>query len=277
MQSSRRARPIVALGLCALIASLLVIRPADAQQAPPGLVAAGKLTYGTAATFAPFEYQEHGKLVGFDMEFGAAIAKAMGLEPNVVNMDFNGLIPALQGKRIDIINSAMYINPKRETQVDFIPYMRIGEELVVRKGNPKNIHSRADLCGKTASVTLGAIEDVYAREDAKKCEEEGKPTVTVLTLPTAQDAALAVRSGRADVYYDSTPGATKAVTALPDVYQIAGPQFAEKTEIGIGVRKGDTAMKQAIERAVQAVVNDGTYAALLQKYHLPASGSLFNK
>ena len=248
-----------------------------AQQAaaPKDLISPGQLTYGTAATFAPFEYQQNGNLVGFDIEFGAALAKAMGLTANPLNMDFAGLIPALQGKRIDIINSAMYINPKRAEQVDFVPYMRIGNELVVRKGNPKNIQSRADLCGMTAAVTLGGIEQTYATEDSQKCSSSGKQALTVLTFPTAQDAALAVSSGRADVYYDSTPGATKAVTERPDVFQIAGGQFETKTQIGIAVRKGDTEMKEAIERAIGVVVKNGTYYQLLQKYNLPASGSIF--
>lgn len=275
MNLVRVFRSVGAVAISALTFSLWLSSPAWAQQSPKNLIVPGKLTYGTAATFAPFEYQENGSLVGFDIEFGAAIAKVLGLQTNIVNMDFNGLIPALQGKRIDIINSAMYINPKRATQVDFIPYMRIGNELIVRKGNPKGIHSRADLCGKTAAVTLGAIEEVYARADSKKCQDAGKPAVNILTLPTAQDSALAVRSGRADVYYDSTPGATKAVDALPDVFEIAGPQFETKTRIGIAVRKGDTQMKQAIERALQSVVKDGTYDQLLKKYHLPQSGSLF--
>lgn len=265
------------VSIFALLLTLVLGSVSAAQQAmaPKDLVSAGQLTYGTAATFAPFEYQDNGTLVGFDIEFGAALAKAMGLAVAPTNMDFNGLIPALQGKRIDIINSAMYINPKRAEQVDFVPYMRIGNELVVRKGNPKNIQGRGDICGKSASVTLGGIEQTYANEDSAKCTQEGKPQVTILTFPTAQDAALAVRSGRADVFYDSTPGATKAVNELPDVFQIAGPQFETKTQIGVAVRKGDTEMKSAIERAIAVVVKDGTYDALLKKYNLPASGNIF--
>ena len=271
-------RSLVVSAFGALLVALSVGLPSLAQQAsaPKSLVAPGKLTYGTAATFAPFEFQENGQLTGFDIEFGAAVAKAMGLAPSPLNMDFNGLIPALQGKRIDVINSAMYINAKRAEQVDFVPYMRIGNELVVRKGNPKNITGRGmDLCGKTAAVTLGGIEQTYATEDAQKCTAAGKTAINIMTLPTAQDSALAVSSGRADVYYDSTPGATKAVNERPDAFQIAGPQFETKTQIGMAVRKGDADTKQAIERAIQVVVKDGTYDQLLKKYNLPLSGNIF--
>ncbi len=250
---------------------------AFAQQipAPADLVAKGKLTYGTAATFAPFEYTKDGTPTGFDIDFGNAIAAKMGLQPSIMNMEFKGLIPALQGKRIDIINSAMYINPQRAEQVDFIPYMRIGNEILVQKGNPHKINGREDLCGLRVSVTLGAIEETYAREVAKNCAAAHKPEPQILTLPTAQDAALALRQGRADAMFDSTPGAVKFVSELPDVYQITGKTFEANTQIGIAVRKGDSEMKQAVEKAVAAVVKDGTYASLLKKYNLPMSGSIF--
>ncbi len=272
----KRFKAIAVLGAALLAFSVGLPSLAQQVAAPKNLVSPGKLTYGVAATFAPFEFQENGQLTGFDIDFGAAVAKAMGLTPSPLNMDFSGLIPALQGKRIDIINSAMYINPARAKQVDFVPYMRIGNELVVRKGNPKDISGRGlDLCGKTAAVTLGGIEQTYATEDSQKCTAAGKPAINIMTLPTAQDSALAVSSGRADVYYDSTPGATKAVNARPDSFQIAGPQFETKTQIGMAVRKGDAAMKQALEQAIQVVVKDGTYDRLLKKYNLPASGNIF--
>ncbi len=239
------------------------------------LIEPGKLTYGTAATFAPFEYTEDGELKGFDIEFGAHMAELMGLEVNPLNMEFKGLIPALQGGRLDIINSAMYIKPERAEQVDFIPYMRVGNEIVVRKGNPGNIGSRDDLCGKAVAVTLGGIQESYAREDSAKCEAAGKAAINVMTLPTAQDSALTVRQGRADAFFNSTPGATVQITALPDVFEIVGETFAADTQIGFAVRKGDSAMKAAVTDALNKAVADGTYKALIAKYNLPSSVSLF--
>ena len=260
-----------------LIVLTIVLLPgfAVAQAATPHLVSPGKLTYGTAATFAPFEYLKNGADTGFDIEFGAAVAKKMGLVPAPMNMDFNGLIPALQGHRIDAINSAMYINPARAKQVDFVPYMRIGEEIVVKKGNPLHIQARKDLCGHRVAVTLGAIEETYARQDDAACKGAGKPAITILTLPTAQDSVLSLRQGRADAFYDSSPGAAEIIANVPGAFQVAGQPFNAKTLIGIAVRKGDASMKAAVEAAVHAVVADGTYAALLKKYNLPASGSIF--
>lgn len=248
---------------------------AEDVPAPSKLASSGELTYGVAATFAPFEYSEEGELKGFDIEMGAALAEKMGLEVNARNMEFAGLIPALQSGRLDIINSAMYIKPEREEQVDFVRYMTIGNEIVVPAGNPKGISSRDDLCGLRVAVTLGGIQESYAREDDEKCKAAGKDGVEVLTFPTAQDSALAVARNRADAFFNSTPGATMQVTARPDTYEIVGETFAADTFIGIAVRKDDAEMKKAIEAALEAIVADGTYDALIEKYKLPPTVSLF--
>src|SRR4051812_27015186 len=94
-----------------------------AEVRPDALVEKGALTYGVAATFAPFEFQRNGQLTGFDVDMIEALAAKMKLKTNPMNMEFKGLIPALQGGRLDVINSAMYMNAQRAEQVDFIPYL----------------------------------------------------------------------------------------------------------------------------------------------------------
>jgi polar amino acid transport system substrate-binding protein len=242
--------------------------------APKEIVNAGKLTYGVAATFAPFEYMQDGKLVGFDIEMMEAMANKMGLGVEVMNMEFKGLIPALQSKRIDIINSAMYIRPEREEQVDFVPYLTVGNEMVVQAKNPKGIKSREDMCGVKIAVTLGGFQEKLAREDDDNCKKAGKPAVEVMTFPTAQDAALALKNGRADAIYNGTPGAYKQVQELPADFSIAGSTFGPFAKIGIAVRKGDAQMKQAMTAALAAVKTDGVIDQLLKKYGMPAAAKL---
>ena len=183
-------------------------------------------TYGVAATFAPFEFQKDGVLTGFDIDMIEAIAKKLGATPKPMNMEFQGLIPALLGGRLDLINSAMYMNEKRAEQVDFIPYMKIGELVIVKAGNPSGITGRDDsLCGKTISTTLGAIEETYAREDAERCKAAGKGEVTVQTLPTGPDTVTSVLQGRADAMYTSTPGAAVMLDELAGQIEVAGAEF----------------------------------------------------
>jgi polar amino acid transport system substrate-binding protein len=250
------------------------VQAAQGKMAPPDLVTPGTLTYGTAATFAPFEYRENDKYAGFDIEMGQALANYMGLQVKIVDLTFDGLIPALKGKRIDIINSAMYIKPERAKQVDFLPYMRIGNAILVPKGNPKHVKSLDDLSGLTVAVTRGAIEEIYAVGENKRLKGMGKPEIHILALPTAQDSVLATQQGRADAFFDSTPGAAFLMKKLPGTFTVAGI-FELKTEIGIAVRKGDTAMRSAVEAALRKFVADGSYKRLLAKYDLAPESSLF--
>jgi len=248
-----------------------------ASLAPEVLVEKGQLTFGVAATFAPFEFKDGTQLAGFDIDLIQALGKKLNLEPKAMNMEFKGLIPALQGSRVDLINSAMYINPQRSEQVDFVPYLKIGNQVVVAKGNPAKITGRDDsLCGKTIAVTLGGIQETQARQDNERCTKAGRAEVKVLTLPTAQDSALTLRQGRADAIFDSTPGAVKLMTELSGVFEAVGPEFESNTRIGLAVRKGDAAMKAALEAALKEVVADGTYARLIAKWKFPASVSLLN-
>ncbi|WCK05455.1 ABC transporter substrate-binding protein [Agrobacterium tumefaciens] len=241
-----------------------------------GLVEATAITYGVAATFAPFEFQKDAKLTGFDIDLIAALSAKLKAQAKPMNMEFKGLIPALIGGRIDLINSAMYINPARSEQVDFIPYLKIGNMVIVQAGNPKKITGRDDsLCGKTVAVTLGGIQESQARADDVRCKAKNLEGVKVLTFPTAQDSALTLRQGRADATFDSTPGAVVLQTEVPGVYETVGEEFESNTSIGMATRKGDTALQTSIKDALSEVVSDGTYKSLIEKWKLPASVAIF--
>jgi polar amino acid transport system substrate-binding protein len=241
------------------------------------LVEKGALTYGVAGTFAPFEFLKDGKLTGFDIDMIGMLSKKLGAGAKPMNMEFKGLIVALQGGRIDLINSAMYINEQRSGQVDFIPYLKIGSVVVVQAANPSKITGRDDsLCGKTVAVTLGGIQETYARQDDKRCRDHGLAGINVMTLPTAQDSALTLRQGRADALFNSTPGAVELIDRVPGAYAVAGPEFDSITQIGMAVRKGDAVMKAAIETALKDIVADGSYKKLIETWKFPMSVSLFD-
>lgn len=270
--------PRLSLRSIPLISALLAAQFVNAATdvAPP-VITAGQLTYGTAATFAPFEFQAGGKLTGFDIDLIEAIGKKLALKPIAMNMEFQGLIPALQGQRIDLINSAMYMNEARAAQVDFVPYLRIGNQVVVTLDNPEKVTGRDNsLCGKTVAVTLGGIEETYARQDDQRCRSAGLQPVKVQTLPTAQATALSLRQGRADAIFDSTPGVVQLLREVPDVYKTAGPEFESDTRIGIAVTKGNTAMSAALQGAVKEMVADGTYKQIIEKWKFPETVSLFD-
>ncbi|MFX3617383.1 MAG: ABC transporter substrate-binding protein [Sporolactobacillus sp.] len=243
-------------------------------KAPNSIVTKGTLTYGTAATFPPFEYSENNNYTGFDIDMGKAIAKKMGLKVKPVSMDFDGLIPALNGNRVDIINSAMYIKPERQKQVDFVPYMKLGNAIVTQKGKTRDIKKLSDLSMKTVAVTRGAVEAIYVQDENKALKKEGKQLIKLLTLPTANDTYLAVKNGRADAFLDSSPGVAYLMKKQSGTYEIAAT-FAQDTTIGMAVNKKNPQMKKAIQKALNEIVKDGTYSKLMKKYDLPKTLSYF--
>src|ERR1700722_4759708 len=140
-----------------MLAAALIVIPALAWAAPPSTVTADKLSWGTSPTFAPFEFQRDGQSVGFDVDMMAELARRLGLQSAMLGMDFAGIIPAVQAHRIDAAVSGMYITPAREEVLDFIPYLLIGDQIVVPKGNPGHLVDRDTLCGHHIAVALNTL------------------------------------------------------------------------------------------------------------------------
>lgn len=245
------------------------VLPARAQS----LATAGRLTYGTAATFAPFEFVRDGSLTGFDIDLAQAVAHEMGLRAEAVNMEFGGLIPALQGQRIDLINSAMYLSPEREQAVEFVPYMTIDNMVLVRAGVPSTITGYdLSLCGMRIAVTLGGIEERDAHLADRTCRDAGRQPLTVLSYPTAQDTALNLLQGRVDGAFTSRFGAAVLQAQVPGGYRTVGAPFGDNARIGFAIRKGDAALHARLQNALDALHADGTFGRLLRKWHLDVQG-----
>lgn len=238
--------------------------------APQKLVAPGKLTYATNTAFPPFEFMKNDELTGFDIDMGKLISAKLGLTPAPMIMSFDGMLPALQGGRVDIVNSGMYINDKRKEQAFLVPYLRIGQELTVRKGNPLKITSREDLCGKRVAVATGSIQEITAHKDSERCTGAGRAAIEIMNFPDG-NSVLALRQGRADAYYAATPAAVLLVNTYPGDFDIAGKTFDANTLLGIAVPKDRPDLRDAIEAALKAIRADGSLAKVAEKYNIPLS------
>jgi polar amino acid transport system substrate-binding protein len=259
---------------CAMTLVLLLC-PALAFAQAPQLVDAGKLTWGASATFPPFEYMQNTTAVGFDVDMVAAIAKQMKLESSIAQIAFAGLIPALEGKRIDLIVSGMYINAQRTQVIDMVPYVYVGNQVVVLTGNPKHITGKDGLCGLNVAAPVGTVFENSAKEASAACKSAGKPEINLLSLTGTVNCALALTQGRADAIIVSTPVVGALITETPGAYATAGAPWDTNTQMGIGVRKDNPSLKDAVDKALKAVVADGTYAALIKKWNLPPASSAF--
>ncbi|HVH80679.1 MAG TPA: ABC transporter substrate-binding protein, partial [Stellaceae bacterium] len=225
-----------ALTLCLLFMVVPFLPSASQAQTLP-LVDGGKLTWGMAATFLPFESIKDGAVVGFDVDMVEAMAAKMKLQSAPSGIEFKGLIPAILGSRIDTIVSGMYINPERSQVIDFIPYLRIGNQLLVQKGNPTHIASVDELCGHRIVVPVGTVYEKEAQAKAADCQKTGKPELTITSLTSTAVGALAMKEGRADVLIASTPTCAALIKESPDAFETTGPVFEANTLLGIGVAK----------------------------------------
>jgi polar amino acid transport system substrate-binding protein len=255
-----------------LVGLVLIAPSAPAQTLP--LAESGKFTWGSAATFPPFEFMQDDKALGFDVEMMEAISAKMKLQSAMTGMDFKGLIPAILGGRIDAIASGMYINPERSQVIDFIPYLRVGNLLLVAKGNPTQIKDQDDLCGRKIVVPVGTIYEKEAQAHAADCDKAGKPALTITSLSSTAVGALAIKEGRAEVLIASTPTCAALIKESPDAFETTGPVFENNTLLGIGLPKDKPALKDAVDAAFKAIVADGVITDLIKKYGLPADSAL---
>ncbi|MGB8649247.1 MAG: ABC transporter substrate-binding protein [Mycobacteriales bacterium] len=230
----------------------------------------GTLVVGSDVAYAPVEYFDtDGKtVVGIDPDLAKAIGAQLGIKLQFQNGTFDGLIASLtKSKRIDIIMSAMSDNKKRQAEIDFVDYFTAGTSILVKKGNPAKINNLDDFCGKTIALQRGTTQDDVATAQQAKCKAAGKD-LKVLKFDTDPEALLQVKQGRAVADMNDFPVAAYTTTKSPD-FEVVGDQI-EAGPYGIGVRKEDTALRDALQKAVQAIIDNGDYAQILSKWKVTA-------
>jgi len=253
----------------------LLLIPSVASADELRLVEPGKLTWGSSPTFLPFEFMREGKPVGFDVDLMEELAKRSKLTSNIMVMEFKGVIPALLGNRIDAGVSGLYITAERQQVADFIPYVIVGNQIVVQKGNPKKVDGPTSLCGLKVGAPVSTAFEAAVNKASAECKTAGKKEIELLSLPGSNNVALALSQGRIDAGVNSTATAAAMLNESPEVYELGSAPFDVNTKVGIALRKTDTALKTQLENAMQAMVKDGTYAALMKKWSLPAQSAAY--
>ncbi len=245
----------------------------------------GKLQICTDFPYPPQEFfDENGNPAGLDIEIGTEIAARLGLQAQFINSVFDTIIAAVTGGKCDIIISAQNITTDRQKQVSMIPYFQAGQSMVAAKGNPQNINSPEDLCGKSAAAESGTTEADYLQGTGdykdtggltQECTKAGKPAVNVVVTQKDTDALQQLQSGKVAVYFADSPVAAYYTVQHPDQFQLVGQVIQPATE-GISVPCGQadctnaplTPLGQAVETALKSMMTDGTYASILKKWNL---------
>lgn len=229
---------------------------------PEKIASAGKLVVGSDTSYAPAEYiDEDGTTpVGYDVDLAKALAAVLGLKADVQTADFTGIIPAI-GAKYDVGISSFTINPDRLQQANMIEYFEAGEAYAVPTGNPKKIDP-ADLCGLTVGVQTGTVEDEELDALIAQCKTDGKDAITPLKYAKQSDVTTALVGGKADLMYADSPIIAYAIAQTAGKLEQLGDVFASAPQ-GIVVSKDDQALTDAVQKAMQKLIDSGDYLKIL--------------
>jgi polar amino acid transport system substrate-binding protein len=243
----------------------LAIFPLTSTSAAGDDIAAGTITNSP-----PFvSYASDGTtLQGLVVDLAAAMSKHLPHPITFTPIAFEGLIPALQAGRIDITFTLMNDTPEREKILDFVDFFRLSTMLLVQKGNPQGVTGLESLCGKTVSTVRGSTQIQLIDQQNARCGADHKPLVQNLEYAQPADARLQLQNGRVAAFLGNSPvmiylAKTAGNGTIFDV--VKGKEY-QPVPLGIGVARSNTALRDDLQKALAAVIADGTYKRILEKY-----------
>ncbi|MFE6965054.1 ABC transporter substrate-binding protein [Agromyces sp. NPDC057679] len=231
-----------------------------------GLVKPGRLTVCTGDSPPNIYYDENNELTGVEIDMANAFADNLGLKTELAEYAFAGLIPALQANQCDVIMGSLYIKPEREEIANFVPYLYSGTGVGVSKENPEGVTGVDDsLCGLKVVAITGATGGNGAEELSKKCEADGEKALNLTLVDEGTAAVQQVITGQQDAFIDTSEIMDFYHRESDGALVMAGEPVG-KIKIGAATLKGNTALNEALDAAMQQIVDDGDYAALLEKW-----------
>jgi polar amino acid transport system substrate-binding protein len=266
------AAVLAALALSVASAAHAAVDEAARALLPDDLKQKGTLAVAMPLDFEPFNWlDEKNQPTGLDVDMIRAVGDKLGLKVDIQRMGFASMIPSVSGGRVDAAMSAMGILPARLSQVSFVRYGHFSNGLVVRKGNPTGVRND-DACGHSISVEKGTQPLLVWQKKSDECVAAGKPKIELMVFEGKGPQVLAVESGRAEaagVGFATAIVAAKHSNGKLDAAP-GGPVPGATVECGIAFNKQNAKLGQALEAAVKALVADGTYDKIWDKYGLSA-------
>lgn len=241
----------IALGLITMSIAVTALTGCGAKEVEK----TGPIIMGTNAEFAPFEYWEGTEIVGFDIEISEKIAEKLGRELKIEDMEFEGLIAALESGKVEFIAAGMTKTEDKAKQVDFSDAYFTSSQLITVRADETEITSGDDLVGKTIGVQLGTTGEAVSQEI------EG---TDVISFDSGAMALVDLANGKIDaVVLDAEP--TKNYTADNAELKVIEQELT-KEEYSIVVPKGNTELLNAINETLKEMKENGEYDALMAKY-----------
>jgi polar amino acid transport system substrate-binding protein len=263
---------LLACSLCDARADEVTCEPAKLATKYPGLV--GKTIKigqdGESVPFSMRDPKDFSKLVGLDADLAQATFACIGVPMQFVVGTWSGLIPAAMSGQIDIMWDTLLYTPERAKKLDFVVYMNAATGMLVAKGNPKNIHAVGDLCGMTATTTLGTTQEAMLRDASSKCVAAGKPAVNIITSTDMPSGLRLVQNARADLASVNKFVGDSMVAANPTTIESAF-DVVTGAKIAVGTAKGNPDLVKALRDGLAAIRASGAEKAIYDRYHVDYS------
>jgi polar amino acid transport system substrate-binding protein len=242
-----------------------------ADKVPAAIKSDGSIKVGTDSTYAPSEFLDtDGKtVIGFDVDLFNAVAAKLGLKASWESAKFGDIIPGVGSGKYEAGVSSFTINADRVKQANMISYFSAGTQWATQAGNPNKVNPD-DMCGKPVAVqkdTVQETEDLPARQ--KKCTAAGKPAIKVDAYPGQDAATNAVITGKDQAMLADSPVVAYAIKQSNGKLEAVGDIY-DAAPYGVVVKKDQTQFADAIQGAYAAIIADGTYQKILEKWGVQA-------
>jgi polar amino acid transport system substrate-binding protein len=249
-------------GACLLVNALTGCSSSPQADSEESTTAGQTLVMGTSADYPPYEFYEtaqgDGEPIGFDIDIAKAITEQLGYELEISDMDFNGIIPALQSGRIDFAMAGMTPTEERKEAVDFSSIYYTAQNTIVAPAGSE-YESYADLAGKKVGVQLGTIQETEAKEAAKnieglQLEPRNKISELIQEIKAGRLDAAIIEDTVARGYIEANPDL--AFTVIPSTEEAGSPIAFPK----------DSPIAEEFEAALQELKDSGELDELVKKW-----------
>lgn len=231
----------------------------------------GKLVMATSADYPPYEWHlmKDGKdeIVGFDVEIAKAIAQEMGVELEVKDLDFDGIIPSIASGQADIGIAGMSTTPEREEAANFsIPYFENEQVVLVRKEDADKYKKVEDFAGKVVGAQTGSVQESTVRENFPK-------DVELKSLSKLNNLAMEVKNKTADALVISKSSGAQYAKQFPELVVI-DPGVPKEPGVCVTMKKGNDALTAYVNQVLQKLIDEGKIKEWIGQYEKIADESV---
>jgi polar amino acid transport system substrate-binding protein len=253
----------------AVLAGLMASSFTFAAELPASIKAKGEIVVAIMPNYPPMDFKDPATntLTGLDYDLGNALAQRLGVKIKWQETGFEQMINALTTDRVDMVLSGMTDTAERQASVTFVDYFTSGPQFYTLQKNAAT-NEIIDLCGKKVGTSRRTTFPAEIAEWSKaNCEAAGKPAINVIGTEGSADARAQLRQSRIDAAMQGSETLPYLKTQEKDMYKTVGLPIS-KQFTGLGVSKKKPELSEAVKVALQSMVDDGSYQAILKKWDL---------